>query len=421
MKIFKFGGASVKDAVGVRNLVRVLHHEGTKNIFVVISAMGKITNAFEKVVFNYLNNRAELKKGINEIQNFHEAILADLFESKHSIHIQVNELFGQLQGFLIQNTNKNYSFVYDQVVCYGELLATKIISEFLKQSEIKNKWLDVREIIKTDSNYRNANVNWEETQLNSQKLNQQELYITQGFISKDLKGNSTTLGREGSDYTAGILAYCLQAESVTIWKDVDGVLNADPRFFENTTLLRQISYQEAIEMAFYGASVIHPKTIKPLENKKIPLYVRSFENLKSKGTKVSKGAQLVPKTSCFIVKKNQFLVSISAKDFSFMVERNLSYIFELLHQFKIKVNLIQNSAISFSVCIEDNYANFTNFYKELRPSFNVKYNEKVTMFTIRHFNLDAINEIESKGTLLLKQTSRETVQLVIDEKNNYAN
>ena len=417
MKIFKFGGASIKNAEGVKNLVRVLNFEGTKNTFVIVSAMGKMTNAFEKVVYYYLNDTSELKNSINQIQLFHQDILSELFESEHLIHNQITQLFGQLQGFLIQNKNKEYSYVYDQVVCYGELLATKIISEFLIDSGIKNNWLDVREIIKTDSNFRNASVNWEETQLNTQKLNQQELYITQGFISQDAKGNTTTLGREGSDFTAGILAYCLEAESVTIWKDVDGVLNADPRVFKDTILLQQISYQEAIEMAFYGASVIHPKTIKPLENKRIPLYVRSFLNLENTGTKVSKGAQLVPKTSCFIVKKNQILVSISAKVFSFMVERNLSSIFELLHQYKIKVNLIQNSAISFSVCIEDNYSNFTHFYKELNPSFNFKYNENVTMFTIRHFNSESIKKIEKKGILLLQQTSRETVQLVIDEKN----
>jgi aspartate kinase len=421
MRIFKFGGASVKNATGVKNLVRVLEHEGTKDTFVVVSAMGKMTNAFEKVVAAYLNDTKKLKKGINEIQVFHQEILNDLFENKHTIHQEINDLFGKLQGFLIQNSIKEYSFVYDQIVCFGELVATKIVSAFLKESGIKNTWLDSRNIIKTDSNFRNAAVNWEETLFNCQKLNQQELYITQGFISQDLKGNTTTLGREGSDFTAGILAYCLDAESVTIWKDVDGILSADPRVFENTILLKHISYQEAIEMAFYGASVIHPKTIKPLENKKIPLYVRSFENLKNSGTKVSEGAQLVPETSCFIVKKNQILVSISAKDFSFMVEKNLSYIFELLDKHKIKVNLIQNSAISFSVCIEDNYSNFTTFFTELNPSFKVWFNKNVSMFTIRHFNLKAIKEIEKKGRVLLKQISRETVQLIIDEKNSYDN
>lgn len=416
MRIFKFGGASIKNAKGVKNLVRVLQHEGTKNTFVVVSAMGKMTNAFEKVVDAYLNDAKELKNSINEIQEFHQEIVNNLFERQHSVYQEVDVLFVKLEGFLIQNSTKEHNYVYDQIVCFGELLATKIISAFLTESDIKNSWLDIRDIIKTDSNFRNAAVNWEETQLHCKQLNHQELYITQGFISQDLKGNTTTLGREGSDFTAGIVAYCLDAESVTIWKDVDGVLNADPRVFEKTTLLKEISYQEAIEMAFYGASVIHPKTIKPLENKRIPLSVRSFENLENSGTKVSKGAQLVPKISCFIVKKNQILVSISAKDFSFMVEKNLSYIFKLLHQYKIKVNLIQNSAISFSVCIEDNFSNFTTFYNELKPSFNVKFNKKVTVFTIRHFNTKSIKEIEKKGTVLLKQISRETVQLLIDEE-----
>lgn len=421
MRIFKFGGASVKDANGVRNLVKVLKHEGITNTLVVISAMGKMTNAFEIVVNNYFNIENELKSSIESIQNFHIKIVEDLFEKEDKIHQDLHKLFENLNEFLIQNTSKDYNYIYDQIVHFGELLSTKIISAFIEKSEIINTWLDIRTIIKTDSEYRNAAVNWNETQINCNNLSKEKLYITQGFIARDSKNNTTTLGREGSDYSAGILAYCLGAESVTIWKDVDGVLNADPREFKNTVLLENISYQEAIEMAFYGASVIHPKTIKPLENKKIPLHVRSFENLKNIGTKVSKGVNLHPKTSCYIVKKKQILVSISTNDFSFMVEENLSKIFKQLHQHKLKVNLIQNSAISFSVCLEDSYANFNRFYDEIHANFKVKYNTNVTLYTVRHFNKKSIKEIELKGNVLLKQSSRETIQLVVEEKNNYDN
>ncbi|NVK51960.1 MAG: aspartate kinase [Flavobacteriaceae bacterium] len=415
MRVFKFGGASVKDANGVKNVVNVLQYEGVENTLIVVSAMGKITNALEKVVYSYLYEKEKLKEALQYIETFHFAIIDELFEKEHAIYQETNRLLGQLQGFLINNTAVNYNYIYDQVVSYGELLSTKIVSHYLNEQKINATWLDIRTIIKTDENHRNATVNWEATQQNCEKLTA-ALYLTQGFIASSKNNTTTTLGREGSDYSAGILAYCLQAESVTIWKDVDGVLNADPRVFDATVLLEQISYQEAIEMAFYGASVIHPKTIKPLENKKIPLYVRSFINLKSKGTKVSKGVDLHPKTSCFIVKKNQILVSISTKDFSFMVEENLSAIFKQLHLDKLKVNLIQNSAISFSVCLEDNFFNFNQFYDELHTKYKIKYNTNVTLYTVRHFDKKAIEQIELKGKLLLKQISRETVQLVIDEK-----
>ncbi len=420
MRIFKFGGASVKDAEGIRNLVRVLQHEGTQDVLVVVSAMGKMTNAFEKIVDAYLTSPDLLKKAVSDVTDYHENIVKDLFEIQNPIFQEIQLLLDQLQLLLIKNTSKDYNFIYDQVVCYGELLSTKIVSAYLNKSGINNEWLDVRTIIKTDANYRNANVYWKETLTNCKtKINSDVLQITQGFISSNKQGQSTTLGREGSDFTAGILAYCLEAENVTIWKDVEGVLNADPRVFENTILLTEISYQEAIEMSFYGASVIHPKTLKPLENKRIPLFVRSFLNTNKSGTKVGKGLGIYPKVPCFIVKKKQILVSISTNDFSFMVEDNISEIFKLLHDFKLKVNLIQNSAISFSVCLEDGYQNFSEFYKKLHPNFKVKYNTNVSLFTVRHFDDDSIKDIQDKGDVLLQQTSRETVQLAIAEKNNY--
>ncbi|GGG92688.1 aspartokinase [Polaribacter pacificus] len=415
MRVFKFGGASVKDALGVQNTLRVLKHEGVQNTLVVVSAMGKMTNAFEKLVATYTIPEKEIDAAYAFILDYHLKIVSELFEKEAAVFSEIEGLFDQLKSFLETNNSTDYNFIYDQVVCYGELLATKIISAFLAKNGIENQWIDIRTIIKTDQDYRNANVNWEATKQNcSSKIDTSQLCITQGFISADETNNTTTtLGREGSDFTAGILAYCLDAESVTIWKDVVGVLNADPRQFIDPILLEEISYQEAIEMAFYGASVIHPKTLKPLENKKIPLWVRSFELLETRGTKVSKGVSILPKTPCYIVKTNQTLVSISANDFSFMVEENISDLFNYFHKYSLKVNLIQNSALSFSVCLEDTFDNFTAFHKELQPKFKIKYNHNVSLYTIRHFDQKSLESIEQKGTVLLKQISRETAQLVI--------
>jgi len=322
-----------------------------------------------------------------------------------------------LDWFLNRNTSQRYNYVYDQIICFGELLSTRIVSAYLKTAQIENNWLDVRNYIKTDSNYRDAKVNWTLTQqIITKKVAMHQLNVTQGFLAGNDTENTTTLGREGSDYTAGIFAYCLNAESVTIWKDVAGVLNADPRVFDETTLLEQISYEEAIEMAFYGASVIHPKTIQPLQSKEIPLYVKSFLNPTAPGTKVSKGAALVPYIPCFIVKKNQVFVSISANDFSFMVENNLSYIFKKLHDYKLKVNLIQNSAISFSICIDNKFGNFDAFFTALKNEFKIEYQKDVDVYTIRHFNTKTKDTITKFGKTLLSQTNKETIQIVLKKK-----
>ncbi|CAM1352036.1 aspartate kinase [Tenacibaculum halocynthiae] len=414
MRVFKFGGASVKDADAVKNVARVLQHEGTKNTLVVISAMGKMTNAFEALINAYYYKQDDLNEAFTFVRDFHYNMLQGLFTNKQAnVYSKVINLFGELSGFMAQNNSANYNYVYDQMVGYGELLSTTIVSEYLKSIGVFNKWIDVRSLIKTDSNYRDAKVNWENTEDIIQKnIDTNTLNITQGFLG-GCNNETTTLGREGSDYTAGIFAYCLNAKSVTIWKDVDGVLNADPRVFNETRLLEEISYTEAIEMAFYGASVIHPKTIQPLEKKNIPLYVRSFDDLNKKGTKVSKGVLLNPLTSCFIVKKDQILISVSAKDFSFMVEENISYIFKKLHEHKLKVNLIQNSALSFSVCVDDKYNNFEKFYNELQEMYLIKPYKNVTLYTIRHFNDEAINSIREKGEAIIRQINTETAQLVI--------
>lgn len=415
MRIFKFGGASVKNPEAVKNIARVLQHEGTENTLVVISAMGKMTNAFEKIVEAYCNDNSKLKGTLDFVQEFHNNMLEGLFQSDHDVYNKVNLLFGELSGFMAQNKDLNYNYVYDQIVSYGELLSTTIVSAYLQEININNVWLDVRNCIKTDANYRDAKINWSLTEEHiQQNVDTTMLNITQGFLGGN-KNVTTTLGREGSDYTAGIFAYCLNAKSVTIWKDVDGVLNADPRVFYETELLKKISYTEAIEMAFYGASVIHPKTLQPLEQKRIPLYVRSFDDLNKQGTCVSKGVGIEPNIPCFIVKKNQILVSIAAKDFSFMVEDNISHVFGKLHEYKLKVNLIQNSAISFSVCIEDKYENFQRFCNDLQTTFNLQTYHNVTLFTIRHFDNESIESIERKGKSIIRQINTETAQFVIQE------
>ncbi len=417
MKIFKFGGASVKDADGVKNVLSVLEKVGYQDVLLVISAMGKTTNALEVVIKNYFDKSEALNASVQEVRKYHNQILLELFEDdKHPVFKAINSHFEDLDYFLCHNKSPNYNFVYDQVVSYGELVSTTIVNHFFNYSGLKNNWIDVRQFIKTDATYRDALVDWEQTQkLISKGVKKKALNITQGFLGSDENNFTTTLGREGSDYTAAIFAYCLNAESVTIWKDVPGVLNADPRYFENAILLNQISYREAIELAFYGATVIHPKTLQPLQRKEIPLFVKSFVNPLLPGTKVSKGADLEPHTSCFIVKKNQLLISLSSIDFSFIMEENISEIFALFHHYKIKVSLIQNSAISFSVCIEDKFGHFPELKSILSKKFKVSYNENVSLYTIRHFTEKAAQMVEQNKTVLVKQISRETMQVVTKE------
>lgn len=417
MKIFKFGGASVKDAEGIKNVLHVLNTVGHEDVLLVISAMGKTTNALEVVIKNYFDKSKELHASLQEVRKYHNQILLDLFEDEeHDVFFDVNANFDDLEYFIRSNKSPNYSFVYDQVVSIGELVSTTIVSHYFNYSGLKNNWIDVRPLIKTDNNYRDAQVDWETTQkLISKGVKKKTLNITQGFLGSDENNFTTTLGREGSDYTAAIFAYCLGAESVTIWKDVPGVLNADPRYFENAVLLNQISYREAIELAFYGASVIHPKTLQPLQKKEIPLFVKSFVNPTLPGTSVSRGADLIPQASCFIVKKNQLLLSLSSIDFDFIMENHISEIFALFSKYKIKVNLIQNTAISFSVCIEDKYNNFEELRKVLAKKFKVSYNENVSLYTIRHFDENAAKVVETNKTILLRQISRETMQVITKE------
>lgn len=414
MKVFKFGGASVKDADGIKNVYEVLQQVGHDDVLLVISAMGKTTNALEVVIKDYVSKSPELQSAIQEVKKYHNQILMDLFDDvNHAVFAAVNQIFTDLESFLKNNKSPNYNFVYDQIVSQGEIISTTIVSHYFNYRGLKNQWLDVRELIKTDNTYRDAIVDWDQTQkLISKNVKKKNLNITQGFLGSDENNFTTTLGREGSDYTAAIFAYCLNAESVTIWKDVPGVLNADPRYFENAVLLNQISYREAIELAFYGATVIHPKTLQPLQKKEIPLYVKSFVNPLLPGTSVSKGADLEPHAPCFIVKKDQLLISLSSLDFSFIMEENISEIFSLLHKYKMKVHLIQNSAISFSVCVDDKFSNFRELKSVLSKKFKVTYNDNVSLYTIRHFNEKSADAVAKGKEVLVRQVSRETMQIV---------
>ena len=414
MRVFKFGGASVKDADAVKNVVKVLQEVGYENTLLVVSAMGKTTNAMEDIINAYFNDKQEIPSKVAELVDYHHNIVSELFpNAQHAIYKEIKILIDEINGFLVWNKSPNYNFVYDQIVGYGELLSTTIISAYFKEVGITNNWLDVRNFIKTDSNYRDTTVDWERTQENVTKIDQKVLNITQGFLGSDDNNFTTTLGREGSDYSAAILAYCLNADSVTIWKDVPGVLNADPRYFEETQLLNNISYREAIELAFYGASVIHPKTLQPLQRKEIPLHVKSFVNPKGKGTTVGKGVGIEPKVPCFIVKKNQVLMKLSSLDFSFIVEDSISELFKLFHQHKIKVDLIQNSAISFSVCIDNKFGGLEKLLQQLKSKFKVAHHENVSLYTIRHFNSKALESLQNGHELLLEQRGTETVQLVV--------
>ena len=417
MKIFKFGGASVKDADGVRNLLKVLKTVDYNNTVIVISAMGKTTNSLEKVVDSYLKKNKYLGEYLFEIENFHQIIATSLFDSELSrISSLIKNIFKDLKIFLSTNKSQEYSFIYDQIVCYGEILSTTIIHNFLVSNQINSIWLDAREYIKTDSYYRDSNLDWDITiQKIKSEIKNNNTYITQGFIASDSNNFTTTLGREGSDYSASIFAYALNATEVTIWKDVAGVLNADPRYFSETTLLDYISYREAIELAFYGASVIHPKTLQPLQRKEIPLYVKSFLNPKAKGTTIKKESFLAPSIPCFILKQNQIFLRLSSLDFSFIIEDNISDIFKLLHLYQMRVELIQNSAISFSVCITNKYDRLNELVSQLKHRFKVEVNNNVSLYTIRHFDQKAIEKIKkNKKKIILEQRTQDTIQFITD-------
>jgi len=420
MKVFKFGGASVRDADSVRNVAQILSNYKDEELAVVVSAMGKTTNLLEKVVHSLCDRKeTEFNEQIDELRRFHEAILSELFEDNGAeIFKIVSQELDNLSATYNARIPDNFDYEYDQIVSLGEVLSTRIVSEYLKHIGNPCKWLDARTLIRTNNTYREAEVDWKKSEelikrSFSDSFDQTKIIITQGFIGHTSEALTTTLGREGSDFTAGILAYCYGAESVTIWKDVPGMLNADPKWFDNTIKLERISFREAIELSYYGASVIHPKTIKPLQNKQIPLYVKSFIDPDADGTVIqtsTKDDHLVPS---FIFKLNQILFSITPKDFSFLVEKNLSDIFNRLAQANAKINLMQNSALNFSILLDEDKIDIDQMLALFEDSYHIKFNGGLELVTIRHYDDDTINRVTVDKEVLLEQKTRETARLIV--------
>ena len=418
-KVFKFGGASVKNADSVRNLKSIIEREDRDNLLIVISAMGKTTSIIEKTLKLFRDNDGHLEiTALRELMCYHEDIMTELFNgnTQHPVFDTVANIFIDLFCNL-QETGFQYDYQYDQTVSFGEVLSTTIISAFLNDNSIKNTLLDARDYIITDHNFRSANIDWDESRLRIQKLNNEhngELLITQGFIASSTKPVvTTTLGREGSDYSAAIFANLLDAKEMTVWKDVDGIRNADPKRFPSSEKIPHLSYSEATELTFYGASVLHPKTTKPLQNKNIPLKVRSFIDASLPPTIIDSCEEFIHYAPSFIVKDNQMLVTIRPRDFSFMNEQNLGILFGMLNELNIHANMIQTSALNLSICIDENLAKLNQLIDSLEQSFLIKYNIGLQLFTIRHYTEGIERQFIQGRKIFIEQRSRSTLQLVL--------
>lgn len=418
MNIYKFGGASVKDAEGVKNLFHIINTR-RENLIIVVSAMGKMTNALEVLCNSYYYHNGDSEAAFNQIREFHLNIVKNLFsETDQEVNNKIEVLFNDLRKIINSEPSLSYDYEYDRIICFGELFSTTIVSAYLEKQGRKAKFIDIRKCLITDQNYRNANINLElSAQLCRKTFTFQDtfMYITQGFIAGTTTSQTTTLGREGSDYTAALLANLLDAEDVTIWKDVPGIMNADPQFYENTEIIQKLSYKEAIELSNCGAKVIHPKTIKPLQNKKIPLFVRSFLSPESHGSVIRAYDEKLTLPPIFIDKDHQLLLTLSPRDFSFIAEEKLSHIFAILAKYRLKLNLMQNSAISFSFCIDYNECIFENFINELKDEYEVLYNKDVRLLTIRHYTEEVIERLTADKSIFVEQRSRLTARFVISK------
>ncbi|MBL7900271.1 MAG: aspartate kinase [Crocinitomicaceae bacterium] len=428
MRVFKFGGASVKDASAVKNVARIIDLFKNEKLVVVISAMGKTTNALEAIMKSYWNGDGKTNQLIDDLNKYHQQIIGELFsENKSATEAEVNRIFEDLKSRCAQTHSDNYNFEYDQIISLGEVISTKIVAAYLASQNFKTIWMDARKMIRTTDRWREANIDWEKTE---ELVNKQvkgaldsgtQSVITQGFIGHTPEGFTTTLGREGSDFTAAILAYCLNAEDVTIWKDVPGMLNADPKYFDNTVLLEKISFREAIELAYFGASVIHPKTIQPLKKKNIPLHVKSFIDPHAKGSVIQASIDFDANIPSFIFKMNQVLISLTPKDFSFVVEENLEEIFSYLSKESIRIHLMQNSAVSFSFCVDGDKVDLNKIFDHFTEQYFVKYNEGLELVTIRHYDQPTIERVTVDKKIYLEQKSRHTARIVmkdISDANN---
>jgi aspartate kinase len=417
LKVFKFGGASLRDAAGIKNVASILQTYKGKPVVIVVSAMGKTTNALEEVVAAHAAQNGKAMDLLNAIREQHHAIMAELFEPGDEAYAAVNDHFVAAEWVLDEEPHPNYDYMYDQIICLGELISSVIVAAYLNKHGLPTQWLDARDVILTDDIYREGWVQWEETISRAQAkalplVEKGGFVLTQGFIGSTTENATTTLGREGSDYTAAIFSFCLDAEDMTIWKDVPGVLTADPRLFDNVVKLDRLSYREAIEMTYYGAKVIHPKTIKPLQNKNIPLYVKSFADPKGEGTLISSEVEdLYP--PMVAVERNQAMVSISTRDFSFVAEHHMSVLFNHIANLRMQVNMMQNTAISFVICVNDSDNKADQFAESVQKEFKVMIDRGLELITVRHSQPNVLENLRKGKILLMEERTKDTVQMVV--------
>lgn len=417
MKVFKFGGASVKDAAGIKNVASILERFKQDQLVIIVSAMGKTTNALEAVVNAHAKQDGSANNLYDALKEQHYAIMRDLFDAGDDVFNQVNDTFVEGEWVLEEKPSENFDYMYDQIVSVGELVSTKIVAAYLNKVGLKTQWLDARDVVATDNTFREGWVKWDKTKANAQKivspmLEKGGFVLTQGFIGSTSENFTTTLGREGSDYSAAIFSHCLDAESMSIWKDVPGVLTADPRLFDNVIKLDRMSYREAIEMTYYGAQVIHPKTIKPLQNKSIPLYVKSFLDPEAPGTEISSdNEETYP--PIVVVEKNQALMHITTLDYSFVAEHHMARLFSKAADLRIFVNMMQNTAISFTICVPNIPDRIEKFIRDVSDEFKVKSEEGLELITVRHYNEETIANLKKGKVVLFEERIRNTLQMVV--------